>query len=94
MSLERYGTVLFGVGLLGFGLGSIFPTGGCTQRACPNADPAFVPIGFDWSSLALLYFDGCNECWSSVLGVSFLLLALGIAIGGAGVVRELASGSD
>lgn len=89
MGSKRVGMSLFGVGLLAFSLGYVYPVGECTELACPAADPAFVVLGFDWSTLGLVYFDGCNTCASPLLGVGLLLLALGVVVGGVGVGRDL-----
>lgn len=95
MGLQRVGVMLFGVGLLLASVSAVVGGVACTERACPGQDPGFSLVGVDSTSGSVLYSDGCNQCRThGGVGIGLALLGVGALAGGAGVIRELAEGSE
>lgn len=91
MGLQRVGVVLFGVGLMLATLAAVVFGLGCTEVACPDAPPLFVPTGVDLVTGAISFFDGCNSCTTGPgVGHGLGLILVGTVVGSVGAMRELA----
>ncbi len=92
MNLKRIGATVFALGLLGFALGTVFGVGTCAIASCADAGRTFVVTGFDWSSAALRYSNGCSDCSSPFLGGSLLVAVVGVLVSVGGVGRDAIGG--
>lgn len=88
MGATRVGALWFGVGLLVATLAlTVFPVV-CTEVACPNRPPQYA-LEAVRANGTVVFTDGCNTCYTGP-GLAYGVggMAVGVLVGGAGVLRE------